>query len=104
MTVGSIRGIAAGPGTISDGHDPTKLVTVDDDGNLSVDGKALNTATGETSRIALDAGGRLILSDTDTFSAVLVELRTLTALIAAIGSGQPVASDDHEALRLVPVE
>jgi len=66
--------------------------------------KARNAATGEVVDLAVDAAGRLITSETDTDAAILIELRTLTALTAAIGSGQVVASDDHEALREVPVE
>jgi len=105
MVTGHIQGIAAGgPVAIADGVDPTKIVTVDADGNLSVNGHALNVDTGQTSAIAVDAGGRLILSDTDNIKGMLVELRTLTALIAAIGSGQLVEADDHLDLREVPLE
>ena len=99
----AIHGIAAGPDTIADGVDPTRLVTVDEDGNLSVAGKALNIDNGGNVAIAVDSAGRLVLSESENIQGILVELRTLTALIAAIGSGQIVGADDHETLREIPL-
>lgn len=94
----SILGIAAGPDQIADGKDPSRLAEVDQYGNLSEISKGLGPA-GFHKVLRTDAGGKLILSDTELLKAILIEMRIQTQFLAAIAAGQ-IANDDPDTLRL----
>lgn len=94
----AIHGIAAGPDNIADGEDPSLLATVDDQGNLHVTPQTVDQ-NGSVRSIAIDAAGRIITSDSDKLTAILIELRVLNQNLAALVAGQ-VATDDLDVLRL----
>ena|SRR3990167_122323 len=94
----SIRGLVDGPDQIADGEVPTQLAAVDTDGNLLV--KAGVDSQSRTAKaIVVDPAGRLIISDSDKLTAMLIELRTLNQLVAMMAAGR-IVTDDPEDFRL----
>lgn len=91
----SVLGIAAGPDQIADGTDPSVLATVDSDGNLQEVSKGIDQA-GQTRTSRLGPGGEQEIGSQAVLLAILVELRTITSLLTAIGSGQVVMDDPDQ--------
>ena len=93
----SINGIAAGPDQIADGEDPSLLAKVDSNKRLHVNAQTVNQ-DGVNRSILVDSTGRTVISDSDKLTAILIEMRIQTQLLAALVAGQ-IANDDPDDLR-----
>lgn len=94
-------GIAGAPGQIADGVNTDYVAQVYSDLALKVRFSGI-TASGSTdTAIALDAAGRITLSERAVLQAVLQESRLQTYLLFCLCTNQPVP-DDLDALRREP--
>lgn len=96
-----IQGVQAGPDQIADGNDPSILATVvkGATGNLVESfQEGIDTQTGAIRPVAVDPGGKQVLSDTDKLTLMLVEMRIQTQYLAAIAGGL-VMTDEPDTLR-----
>ncbi len=102
-----VFGVQAGPGvTVVDPANPDNAADVTPPAQ-SQDGKTsglvtvaggFDQQTGVYRPQAENAGGRLVLSDTDKWTLILVEMRLQSLLLAEIAAGRTVA-DDLDVLR-----
>ena len=82
---------------ISDATNPNQEAAVDKYGNLKSQQIGLDQ-TGVQREVVLDSAGRPQFGSAEILLSILVELRTLNALVAAMAAGTPV-SDDPDAYR-----
>lgn len=96
----SIQGVQGGPDQIADGVDPSILGTVikGQSGNSVQSLQELFSATGLVVPQQADAAGRMVLSDTDKLTAILVEMRIQTYYLSCLAAGV-IANDDPDVLR-----
>ena len=90
-----ILGVAAGPDVIADEDNPSQTVNVDQYGFVGTVEQGIDpSGTYHTQRVT--AGGQAMQGDAEIMLAILTELRTLNAMIAAIGAGQSTTGNpDH---------
>ena len=92
-----VIGVAAGPDQIADGTNPNQLASVTSSGDVVTLRKGIDQDGVERiQRVASD--GDMQIWSHEVLVAILVELRTMNNILAAIGAGMPTL-DDPQAYR-----
>ena len=81
MALTSGIGVAAGPGQIAGGSEPTNIAEVDDSGALKVQGGSTSPG-GVVTNQRVNEGGEVVISSAGMIRELLIELRLLTAIMA----------------------
>ena len=81
MALTSGIGVAAGPGQIAGGSEPTNIAEVDDSGALKVFG-GTTSPSGVATNQRVNEGGEVVISSAGMIREILIELRLLTTIMA----------------------